>query len=57
MAPVAFLLALCAIQAIQAGPVMRFMHATAQSLHAPHNYIRGVLGAAPGRPQGGEGSR
>jgi multicomponent K+:H+ antiporter subunit D len=46
MAPVAVLLLLCAIQTIQAGPVMRFMQSTAQSLHAPHDYIRGVLGSA-----------
>lgn len=50
MAPVAVLLFLCALQAVQAGPVMRFMQATAQSLHAPHEYIRGVLGDAPRRP-------
>lgn len=46
MAPIVFLLLLCAGQSIQAGPVMRFMQATAQSLHAPDDYIRGVLGAA-----------
>jgi len=45
IAPVAVLLLLCAIQTIQAGPIMRYMQATAQSLHAPHDYIRGVLGA------------
>ena len=28
---------------IEAGPVMRYMQATAQSLHAPQDYIRGVL--------------
>jgi multicomponent K+:H+ antiporter subunit D len=55
MAPVAFLLALCAIQTIQAGPVMRLMQATAQSLHAPHDYIGAVLGAAAGRPQARKG--
>lgn len=44
IAPVAILLMLCAIQTVQAGPVMRFMQATAQSLHAPQNYIRSVLG-------------
>jgi len=44
MAPVVILLLLCAWQTVQAGPIMRFMLATAQSLHAPHNYIRGVLG-------------
>jgi len=41
---VVILLLLCAWQTVQAGPIMRFMLATAQSLHAPHNYIRGVLG-------------
>ena len=48
--PVAVLLLLCAIQTIQAGPVMRFMQATAQSLHAPQDYIRGVLGSAGNWP-------
>ena len=43
MAPVVFLLILCAMQTIQAGPIMRYMHATAQSLHAPQEYIRDVL--------------
>jgi len=46
IAPVAVLLLLCAVQTIEAGPVMRFMQATAQSLHAPHDYIRGVRGSA-----------
>ena len=55
MAPVAVLLLLCAIQTIQAGPVMRFMQATAQSLHAPQDYIRGVLGSAGERPSGSMG--
>jgi multicomponent K+:H+ antiporter subunit D len=45
MAPVAVLLLLCAMQTIQAGPIMRYMQATAQSLHAPRDYIRAVLGA------------
>jgi multicomponent K+:H+ antiporter subunit D len=45
MAPVVVLLLLCAMQTIQAGPIMRYMQATAQSLHAPRDYIRGVLGA------------
>jgi multicomponent K+:H+ antiporter subunit D len=55
MTPVAVLLLLCAIQTIQAGPVMRFMQATAQSLHAPNDYLRGVLGSVgerPSRPMG-----
>jgi multicomponent K+:H+ antiporter subunit D len=44
IAPVAFLILLSALQTIEAGPVMRLMQATAQSLHQPHDYIRGVLG-------------
>ncbi len=45
MVPVAALLLLCVIQTTEAGPIMRFMQATAQSLHVPDDYIRGVLGA------------
>ena len=56
VAPVGALLLLCAIQTIQAGPIMRFMQATAQSLHAPHDYIRGVLGSAAERPKRPEGA-
>ncbi|HEX8664286.1 MAG TPA: monovalent cation/H+ antiporter subunit D [Beijerinckiaceae bacterium] len=48
MGPVAILLILCALQTIQAGPVMRYMHATAQSLHTPQSYVRDVLQAEPG---------
>jgi multicomponent K+:H+ antiporter subunit D len=48
MAPVAILLLLCAWQTVQAGPIMRFMQSTAQSLHTPHNYIFGVLGPIEG---------
>ena len=33
--PVAALLVLCSIQTIQAGAVMRFMHAATRSLHTP----------------------
>ena len=43
MAPVVMLLILCAAQTVQAGPIMRFMLATAQSLHAPGDYVRDVL--------------
>jgi len=50
MAPVVILLLLCAMQTIQAGPIMRYMQATAQSLHAPRDYIRGVLGARVDQP-------
>ncbi|HWK01659.1 MAG TPA: monovalent cation/H+ antiporter subunit D [Xanthobacteraceae bacterium] len=54
MAPVAVLLLLCVLQTVQAGPVMRFMQATAQSLHAPHDYMRGVLEFSSARkPAGG----
>jgi multicomponent K+:H+ antiporter subunit D len=45
IAPVALLLLVSAMQTIQAGPVMRFMQTTAQSLHSPHEYVRGVLGS------------
>jgi multicomponent K+:H+ antiporter subunit D len=43
MAPVAALLIVCAIQTIEAGPIMRFLDETAQSLHAPEHYVRAVL--------------
>ncbi|WP_424629728.1 monovalent cation/H+ antiporter subunit D [Bradyrhizobium sp. SYSU BS000235] len=43
MAPVFFLLSICVLQTLQAGPVMRFIQATAQSLHAPSTYIGDVL--------------
>jgi multicomponent K+:H+ antiporter subunit D len=43
MTPVAVLLILCAVQTIEAGPVMRYMQATARSLHMPQNYVRDVL--------------
>jgi multicomponent K+:H+ antiporter subunit D len=54
-APVVALILLCVVQTIQAGPVMRFMNATAESLYAPRDYIRGVLGPAAELPtsQGG----
>lgn len=50
MAPVVVLLLLCALQTVQAGPIMRYLQATAQSLHAPNDYVRGVLGRAAERP-------
>jgi multicomponent K+:H+ antiporter subunit D len=55
IAPVAALLLLCAIQTVEAGSIMRFMQATAQSLHAPQDYIRGVLGAVGERSVGSAG--
>jgi multicomponent K+:H+ antiporter subunit D len=54
--PVAILLLLCALQTIQAGPIIRFMQATAHSLHAPGDYIRGVLGSAAERPDPRDGT-
>ncbi len=51
--PVVLLLLLCALQTVQAGPVMRYMQATAQSLHAPHIYIESVLRASV-QPIGGQ---
>jgi multicomponent K+:H+ antiporter subunit D len=39
------------VQTVKAGPVMRFMQATAQSLHAPQDYIREVQ-RAPGQAGG-----
>jgi multicomponent K+:H+ antiporter subunit D len=47
--PVAFLLLLCVAITVKGGAVMRYMEATARSLHAPENYIRDVL-SAPGIP-------
>jgi multicomponent K+:H+ antiporter subunit D len=43
MGPVAMLLILCALQTIEAGPIMRFMNATAAGLHDPSGYAREVL--------------
>lgn len=55
MAPIAVLILLCGIQTIAAGPIMRFTTATAQSLHAPQEYIRAVLGAATDGPSHSKG--
>lgn len=43
IAPIALLLALCVALTVQAGPAMRYMQDTAQSLHAPRSYIEEVL--------------
>lgn len=43
--PIAALLCATLALTIQAGPVMRFMEATATSLHAPQPYIEGVMNA------------
>jgi multicomponent K+:H+ antiporter subunit D len=49
IAPVAALLLFCVAQTIEAGPIMRFMQSTAQSLHFPHNYVDEVIGATGDR--------
>jgi multicomponent K+:H+ antiporter subunit D len=51
-APVALLLTLCLGLTVLAGPAMRYMEATAQGLHQPAGYVRGVL---PGLRAGGGG--
>jgi multicomponent K+:H+ antiporter subunit D len=45
IAPVLLLLALCGAMTVQAGPVMEYMQATAQSLHAPQDYVGAVVPA------------
>ena len=49
IAPVVFLLIICVVQTAQAGPVMRFMQATARSLHAPADYVGSVLHQTDGQ--------
>jgi multicomponent K+:H+ antiporter subunit D len=44
MAPIVFLLMLCAALTVQAGASMRYMNAAAQALHTPTAYIGHVLG-------------
>lgn len=53
-APIMVLLTLCVALSVQAGPVMRYMEATAESIHGPHGYISGVLPTP--WPSGMEGS-
>ena len=49
----ALLLLLCLGLTVGAGPAMDYLQATAQSLHAPHDYIQGVL--RPSLAHGGGG--
>jgi len=42
MAPVGLLLLLCLAMTVQAGPVLAYMQATAEALHAPAAYLRAV---------------
>ncbi len=50
LAPVVLLIALTVGMTVQAGPVMRYMEATASALNHPHVYIRGVLTGPPPQP-------
>jgi multicomponent K+:H+ antiporter subunit D len=45
--PIALLLSVCIAVTIQAEPVMRYMNAAAQALHAPSEYITSVLATRP----------
>lgn len=49
IAPIVILLLATAALTVQAGPVMRYMQATASALYAPQGYIQGVLTAPLGR--------
>lgn len=55
--PVLLLLALCGAMTVQAGPVMHYMAATAQSLHAPQDYVRAVAPASTSGMAHHEGAR
>ncbi len=52
LAPVLCLLLGCVTMTVEAGPVMRYLQATADELHAPRGYVTGVTAPAPA----GEGS-
>jgi multicomponent K+:H+ antiporter subunit D len=52
--PVLLLLAACIFLSFQAGPVMRYMDATAKTLSEPQNYIGRVMSAPRGGPAAGE---
>ena len=45
--PIALLLGACALLTLQAGPVMRYMQATAETLHQPGRYVQAVMSAQP----------
>jgi multicomponent K+:H+ antiporter subunit D len=55
IAPIGLLLLLCLGLTVRAGPIMRYMQATAQSLEAPRNYIDSVLSAPSTRATEGKG--
>ena len=52
-APVGLLLLLCGALTVAAGPAMDYMQATAEALHAPRDYLRGVMEPLPAAPGGG----
>ncbi len=52
LAPIGLLLGLCVGLTVAAGPVMDFMLAAAQSLHAPGIYLDGVLGSTTALREG-----
>jgi multicomponent K+:H+ antiporter subunit D len=52
--PVLLLLTACVFLSFQAGPVMRYMDATAKSLGEPQNYIGRVMSAPRAGPAAGE---
>ena len=43
IAPVLLLIGLCGAITVAPGPVMEYLEATAESLHAPRDYVEGVL--------------
>ena len=45
--PIALLLGACVALTLQAGPVMRYMQATAETLHQPGRYVQAVMSAQP----------
>jgi multicomponent K+:H+ antiporter subunit D len=51
--PVIVLLLACAALTVQAGPAMRYMQATAATLHTPHGYVNDVLAKPPIPGKGG----
>ena len=53
--PVVALLAITVGITVEAGPVMRYMEATASALHRPDVYVRGVLDAPRVADEGGAG--
>ena len=50
LAPVIVILALTVAMTVKAGPVMRYMEATASALQHSHVYVAGVLRSEPVPP-------